>query len=200
MMRLVECSLTSKLQYSDVARLLSFYQLWLDDLYPRAKFADGLAIIEKLGHHKRMQTMRKEWIREGKARHSSRTDDQEQAQNLEKTSSGLSHEGQRTSTEPNKSSGKITEDKSFRCQSNAENTPKFLPGPAASADDGLFISEDERPTDEQSEDDIDALLAEDEARQVPNAPTLQEEGGSNGRKPDEFDDEEEAMAGMDDMW
>ena len=55
-------------QYSDVARLLNAYQLWLDDLYPRAKFADGLAIIEKLGHTKRMQTMRREWIQEGKPR------------------------------------------------------------------------------------------------------------------------------------
>ncbi|PYH47270.1 Chromosome segregation in meiosis protein 3 [Aspergillus saccharolyticus JOP 1030-1] len=53
-------------EYSDVARLLNFYQLWLDNLYPRAKFADGLAIIEKLGHSKRMQTMRREWIDEEK--------------------------------------------------------------------------------------------------------------------------------------
>ncbi|RAK75570.1 Chromosome segregation in meiosis protein 3 [Aspergillus fijiensis CBS 313.89] len=53
-------------QFSDVARLLNFYQLWLDDLYPRAKFADGLAMIEKLGHSKRLQTMRREWIDEEK--------------------------------------------------------------------------------------------------------------------------------------
>ncbi|EOD49130.1 Replication fork protection component Swi3 [Neofusicoccum parvum] len=53
-------------EFSDVARLLNMYQLWLDDLYPRAKFADGLAIIEKLGHKKRMQIMRREWINEGK--------------------------------------------------------------------------------------------------------------------------------------
>ena len=45
---------------------MNLYQLWLDDLYPRAKFADGLAIIEKLGHTKRMQTMRREWINESK--------------------------------------------------------------------------------------------------------------------------------------
>lgn len=54
------------LQFSDVTRLLKIYQLWLDDLFPKAKFADGLAIIEKLGHSKRMQTMRKEWIEEEK--------------------------------------------------------------------------------------------------------------------------------------
>lgn len=53
-------------EYYDIARLLDLYQLWLDDLYPRAKFADGLAIIEKLGHTKRMQTMRREWINERK--------------------------------------------------------------------------------------------------------------------------------------
>lgn len=45
---------------------MNFYQLWLDDLYPRAKFADGLTIIEKLGHTKRIQTMRREWIDEEK--------------------------------------------------------------------------------------------------------------------------------------
>ncbi|RAK98037.1 Chromosome segregation in meiosis protein 3 [Aspergillus ibericus CBS 121593] len=53
-------------KFSDAARLLNFYQLWLDDLYPRAKFADGLAMIEKLGHSKRLQTMRREWIEEEK--------------------------------------------------------------------------------------------------------------------------------------
>lgn len=53
-----------------MARLLNVYQLWLDDLYPRAKFADGLAIIERLGHTKRMQTMRREWINEGKPQES----------------------------------------------------------------------------------------------------------------------------------
>ncbi|KAF2803736.1 Swi3-domain-containing protein [Mytilinidion resinicola] len=53
-------------EYSDVARLLNTYQLWLDDLYPRAKFADALTMIEKLGHSKQLQMMRKVWIEEGK--------------------------------------------------------------------------------------------------------------------------------------
>ncbi|TKX26345.1 chromosome segregation in meiosis protein 3 [Elsinoe australis] len=53
-------------EFSDMSRLLNMYQLWLDDLYPRAKFADGLAMIEKLGHKKRIQMMRKEWIDEAK--------------------------------------------------------------------------------------------------------------------------------------
>lgn len=55
--------------------MLNMYQLWLDDLYPRAKFADGLAIIEKLGHTKRVQIMRKEWIDESKPRHTTREEE-----------------------------------------------------------------------------------------------------------------------------
>ncbi|KAL9013976.1 MAG: hypothetical protein Q9173_001359 [Seirophora scorigena] len=52
-------------EYSDLASLLNTYQFWLDDLYPRAKFADGLAMIEKLGHSKKIQVMRRTWINEG---------------------------------------------------------------------------------------------------------------------------------------
>lgn len=57
--------------------MLNMYQLWLDDLYPRAKFADALAIIEKVGHTKRMQMMRKEWIDEGKPRRTTAYDDED---------------------------------------------------------------------------------------------------------------------------
>jgi replication fork protection complex subunit Csm3/Swi3 len=49
-----------------VALMLRMYQLWLDDLYPRAKFSDGLQIIQKLGHTKEMQMLRKQWIEEDK--------------------------------------------------------------------------------------------------------------------------------------
>ncbi|KAE8348189.1 replication fork protection component Swi3-domain-containing protein [Aspergillus coremiiformis] len=55
-------------EFTDAARLLNFYQLWLDDLFPRAKLADGLSMIEKLGHHRRLQIMRREWIEEEKPR------------------------------------------------------------------------------------------------------------------------------------
>ncbi|KAL4877255.1 replication fork protection component Swi3-domain-containing protein [Aspergillus karnatakaensis] len=53
-------------EFSDLARLLNFYQLWLDDLFPRARFVDGLAMIEKLGRSKRLQTTRRQWIEEEK--------------------------------------------------------------------------------------------------------------------------------------
>lgn len=49
-------------EFSDISRLLGMYQLWLDDLYPRAKFRDALSTVEKLGHKKRMQVMRRAWL------------------------------------------------------------------------------------------------------------------------------------------
>ncbi|KAF2672755.1 Swi3-domain-containing protein [Microthyrium microscopicum] len=54
-------------EFSDVALLLGTYQLWLHELYPRAKFHDGLAIIEKLGHKKNVQRLRSDWINESKS-------------------------------------------------------------------------------------------------------------------------------------
>lgn len=55
-----------RFQWGDASRLLSFYQEWLDDLFPKAKFLDALAMVEKAGHNKMMQKMRVEWINEGK--------------------------------------------------------------------------------------------------------------------------------------
>lgn len=55
-------------EFSDMSRLLNTYQLWLDDLYPRAKFRDALAMVEKVGHTKRMQVTRRAWLEETKGR------------------------------------------------------------------------------------------------------------------------------------
>jgi replication fork protection complex subunit Csm3/Swi3 len=49
-------------EFSDISNLLNTYQLWLDDLYPRAKFRDALAMVEKVGHSKRMQVTRRAWL------------------------------------------------------------------------------------------------------------------------------------------
>jgi hypothetical protein len=53
-------------QFADIAMLLGTYQLWLDALHPRSKFADALAMVEKLGHQKNLQRLRSEWINESK--------------------------------------------------------------------------------------------------------------------------------------
>lgn len=49
-------------EFSDISNLLNTYQLWLDDLYPRAKFRDALTMVEKVGHSKRMQVTRRAWL------------------------------------------------------------------------------------------------------------------------------------------
>ncbi|KAH7308682.1 replication fork protection component Swi3-domain-containing protein [Stachybotrys elegans] len=64
-------------EFSDASRLLTFYQLWLDDLFPKAKFLDALAMVEKAGHKKRLVVARNEWINEGKPKHSTADDDDE---------------------------------------------------------------------------------------------------------------------------
>lgn len=47
-----------------MGQVLNAYQFWLDELFPKAKFADGLSIIEALGHKKTMQVIRTVWIDE----------------------------------------------------------------------------------------------------------------------------------------
>jgi replication fork protection complex subunit Csm3/Swi3 len=44
--------------------------MWLDDLFPKAKFLDALAMVEKAGHKTIMHKMRMEWIDEGKPKRS----------------------------------------------------------------------------------------------------------------------------------
>ncbi|KAK0717324.1 replication fork protection component Swi3-domain-containing protein [Lasiosphaeria miniovina] len=53
-------------EFSDASRLLSFYQEWLDNLFPKATFLDALAMVEKAGHKIVMRNERQRWIDEGK--------------------------------------------------------------------------------------------------------------------------------------
>ncbi|KAI2619755.1 Swi3-domain-containing protein [Hypomontagnella submonticulosa] len=64
-------------EFSDAARLLSFYQLWFDDLFPKAKFMDAAAMAEKAGHKKYMRIKRMEWIDEGKPKPPALDDDED---------------------------------------------------------------------------------------------------------------------------
>lgn len=63
-------------EFSDTFKLLSMYQLWLDDLFPKARFLDAVAMVEKLGHKKKVLAMRMDWINNHK---SSLSFDQEEA-------------------------------------------------------------------------------------------------------------------------
>lgn len=62
-------------EFSDTAKLLSFYQLWLDDLFPKAKFLDALSMVEKAGHKKTLSRKRIQWIEEGRPKPAGLEDD-----------------------------------------------------------------------------------------------------------------------------
>lgn len=55
-------------EFSDAARMLSFYQEWLDELFPKASFLDALAMVEKAGHKTSLRNARMKWIDELKPR------------------------------------------------------------------------------------------------------------------------------------
>lgn len=165
-----------------MARLLSTYQLWLDDLFPKAKFTDGLSMIEKLGHKKRIQIMRKEWINEGKPKPVDEDDDGD------------------AFMEPNGNNEESRDQPNVSIpveESQAERSDEDA-GAAHTSDSDRLARSDERVPEEPDEDELDALLA-DEAN---NAPASLFGGPTTTNKQpaqplhDDFEDEEDAMAGM----
>ena len=181
-------------------KLLSMYQLWLDDLFPRAKFADGLAMVEKLGHSKRMQMMRREWIEQGKPKaQDAEPEGNEEAHkdDANQTGSGsVEYPESGPSIQPNESTSQLPGDGGVEGSSGGNVRSKSPVG------DLLDTAE------EPEDDELDALLAESANRDT--APTgansLFDEGvataagtQASGQR-DEFADDMEAMAEMDGMW
>jgi replication fork protection complex subunit Csm3/Swi3 len=192
-------------KYSDIARLLNFYQLWLDDLYPRAKFADGLAIIEKLGHTKRMQTMRREWINEAKSKDYLARGPESEARARTVGETGLhedlnlsnpirSHDRSKTPV------GNSVDDEDLYCATPRKLSDKRKEEPSGDIDESLFLSDFENDSS-PSGDELDALLAEDNDRDTTtNAIEIHVNPDPQIKiKETEptFDDEMEAMG---DMW
>ncbi|AEO64918.1 2649a89d-aa88-4129-9c18-f99901bdcb14 [Thermothielavioides terrestris] len=75
-------------EFSDAARLLSFYQEWLDDLFPKATFLDALAMVEKEGHKTAMRNARQQWIDEDKPKPAAAEAEDDQDYRLHQGSSG----------------------------------------------------------------------------------------------------------------
>ncbi len=162
--------------------MLNMYQLWLDDLYPRAKFADALAIIEKAGHTKRMQIMRKDWIDEGKPRRSRESDDENVDEVVLDT------------TEKQKDQDKEdAEREEATVRSDSDSNRHDLPPHQSRS--GAELGAGNAP----DEDELDALLAESTevndrgVRTLPTRPAPPDED-------DPFADEMEAIADMDGAW
>ncbi|KAJ6442289.1 replication fork protection component Swi3 [Purpureocillium lavendulum] len=191
-------------EFSDAARLLSFYQLWLDDLFPKARFLDALAMVEKAGHKKRVMTARNEWINEARPRSGADEDDADE------------------DDAPDGSAGTDGQRDASGGQPERPQTPRQdVPG-----DDDLYDATPRAPArkDVPEEDDLDALIAEAEGQDSASKPTKGVDGESEEdldaliaeaeghdsalpAKPqptpgvgNEFADEEAAMQELDGLW
>ncbi|KAF4550909.1 ATP-dependent RNA helicase-like protein 1 [Elsinoe fawcettii] len=155
-------------EFSDMSRLLNMYQLWLDELYPRAKFADGLAMIEKLGHKKRIQMERKQWIDEGKPK--PQEDEELPEQDAE------AHASERPTIE-------------LEIAHIAGTEADVISQQPLATGDVTSASDSQKPAHSApDEDELDALLADAESSGMVQ----------DTRPPrDEFADDEEAMAAPD---
>ncbi|KAH7018232.1 replication fork protection component Swi3-domain-containing protein [Microdochium trichocladiopsis] len=186
-------------EFSDAARLLSFYQLWLDDLFPKARFLDALGMVEKAGHKKFMHMKRVEWINEGKPQ-SSRPEEDD-------VFGGGGEEQRDAAVFPAKVAPIF--------QNQASGRPK-TPTPADVPDDedDLYgatpkATNSVRPTgnslfgnggdDAPDDDDLDALMAEEEAQRTGSVSLFGNGGNVSSRPaqklaPDEDDDLDALMA------
>lgn len=160
--------------------MLNMYQLWLDDLYPRAKFADALAIIEKVGHTKRMQVDRKAWMDEGKAKPATTGDDDDDDDGSE---ANVPHDVSMQDREEIRKEQELEGNVAGLQSRSAAQQSKSQLHPAI---------------EEPDEDELDALLADNAAPDalVPGPLPRQ----SAPIEDDPFADEMEAMKGMEDMW
>lgn len=189
-----------------MARLLTVYQLWLDDLYPRAKFADGLAIIEKLGHTKRLQTMRKEWINEGKPREAAQdAAGARQIPNIQQTNSKTGQDQSPIAdpkTEPQaRATNSVIEanDDEFCAVSPKTRGDSSTKRNGSSLEESLFVSDEEETRDQLQDDDLEALIAEDEMNEAANIAFKPMQEQKYLRISDNFDDEMEVMTGLNDI-
>ncbi|KAG5518296.1 hypothetical protein PMAC_003092 [Pneumocystis sp. 'macacae'] len=53
-------------EFEDLRFLLSYYQIWAHELFPKAKFHEVIRMIQKCGHSKRIRIERSQWIRLGR--------------------------------------------------------------------------------------------------------------------------------------
>lgn len=183
------------------------YQLWLDDLYPRAKFADGLTIIEKLGHTRRMQTMRREWINEGKPQEAFapnleyRNKDPTLEQDVHEQEQGsITPLNAHKCAVPPKADRPYHDDLYSATPRKSQNKNRQIQN--IDSDESLFLSDDE-PNRQPLDDDLDVLLAEDEGRHEDKTANLNKKSNQQDQGEgfdDSFRDEMEAMAEIDDMW
>lgn len=198
-----------------MARLLNTYQLWLDDLFPKAKFMDGISMIEKLGHKKRMQMMRREWIQEGKPK-PPRDDEEEDFVIPDENAVPENNNAHNNEEQPSNAEPRSEAEPKGGAQGRDNHNPFGEEEPDEDELDALLAESETvplpatrqnntRPAEDQEpdEDELDALMAEDAMNDsVPKSifggPVSSTTATNTSSRPrGQFDDDEEAMAGMD---
>ncbi|KAI1747203.1 replication fork protection component Swi3-domain-containing protein [Xylaria castorea] len=185
-------------EFSDTARLLSFYQLWLDDLFPKAKFLDALGMVEKAGHKNQIRLKRIQWIDEGRPRPAG-FDDGDGDEDL------FGDSNQPEERDPAMFPARVAP----IFQNGLDKRTKTPAGDDPFADEDIYNASPRRPINtapatsgadaqthgEPDEDDLDALMAEEEAQRTVSTSIF-----GNGkttqtrREPDEDDDLDALMA------
>ena len=176
-------------EFSDAAKLLNYYQMWLDQLYPRAKFADALQLVEKAGHTKKLQMYRKSWIDEGKPGFV-RRQDVEQAVDMQDTAQQYESFNPAEKLSNNTSQKEAEEDPTamFFAGGNDDDEPS-AGGPdddeldaLLAQDGGVSSKPNSKPNgkgvadvDSEGEDDLDALLAQETSNRRHTAPTMEDQ-------------------------
>jgi replication fork protection complex subunit Csm3/Swi3 len=185
-------------EFSDISRMLNLYQLWLDDLYPKAKFKDGLAMVEKLGHTKRMQVSRRAWIDESKGFRRREDEDAEmrlgdvagQAEDNDEIFP-IPTRSKESGPEQEQSGGGADapdddELDALMGEESAAAAPPSVVANGPTKSQGPFQDDDE-----PDEDELDALLNEDPR---PTVQPTQQTTKSKGPFEDDEDDEDELDA------
>lgn len=186
-------------EFSDISRMLNLYQLWLDDLYPKAKFKDGLTMVEKLGHTKRMQVSRRAWIDESKG---FRRQEYEDAEMRIGDVEGQGEDNDEIFPIPSRSKGSgpgqeqsgggadapdDDELDALMGEDPAAAVPSNTTGNGPSKPQGPFQDDDDEP----DEDELDALL---NSEPRPAAQLNQQTTKQKGPFEDDEDDEDELDA------
>ncbi|PTB70268.1 Swi3-domain-containing protein [Trichoderma citrinoviride] len=175
-------------EFSDASRLLSFYQLWLDDLFPKARFLDALAMVEKAGHKKALVTGRNEWINEGRPKASNDDEDDDfdfgtVAISGDSQAAIAQDTQQRTQRTPERDNDVPDDDDLYDATPRAPRSTNALRVAAPS-------------NDAPDDDDLEALMAEAESmdsRPGPGAPTATAVTKQRNQPAEEEDDDLDAL-------
>ncbi|KAI7163448.1 hypothetical protein KC349_g1377 [Hortaea werneckii] len=158
-------------EFSDIERLLNMYQLWMDDMYPRAKFRDAVTMVEKVGHSKRMQINRRGWM--DATKHHRREDSPER---LEDVAMGDGADSGLPRTERSRSPDGSGDD--------------LFGERANDGQSGTKHSEQSNGDDVPEDHDLDALMAENDGGGNKHGPNQQQQRNPKSTGPFEEDDDD----------